>query len=103
MGAGAILTAAIAVAKAQTDSTLDELAAHNDNPATDYDAAIARFAQVPPEEGDAINPLCRSKLMTHRNKTERVILRVHRMTNCPPQLGELAPLLLDHGYNCLIP
>ena len=103
MGAGAILTAAIAVAKAQTDSTLDELAAHNDNPATDYDAAIARFAQVQAEEGDAINPLCHSKLMTHGNKTERVIVLVHGMTNCPQQFAEFAPLFFEHGYNVLIP
>ncbi len=103
MGAGAILTAAIAVAKAQADSTLDELAAHNDNPATDYDAAIARFAQVQAEEGDTINPLCRSKLMAHGKKTERIIVLVHGMTNCPQQFAEFAPLFFEHGYNVLIP
>jgi esterase/lipase len=58
---------------------------------------------VQAEEGDTINPLCRSKLMTHGNKTERVIVLVHGMTNCPQQFVEFAPLFFEHGYNVLIP
>jgi esterase/lipase len=103
MGAGAILTAATVVAKAQIDGTLDELAAHSDNPAPDYDAAIASFAQIQAEEDDTINPLCRSKLMTHGVKAERVIVLVHGMTNCPQQFVEFAPLFKEQGYNVLIP
>jgi esterase/lipase len=103
IGTGAILTAATVVAKAQIDSTLDELAAHIDNPVADYDAAIARFAQVQAEEDDTINPLCRSKLMTHGKKTERVIVLVHGITNCPQQFVEFAPLFFERGYNVLIP
>lgn len=103
IGTGAILTAATVVAKVQIDSTLDELAAHIDNPVADYDAAIARFVQVQAEEDDTINPLCGSKLMTHGKKTERVIVVVHGITNCPQQFVEFAPLFFERGYNVLIP
>jgi len=76
-----------------------------ENPAPDYDSAVARFGQVQAqEEADStLNPVCRSKLLTHGRKMERAIVLMHGMTNCPQQYVALAPLFYERGYNVLIP
>src|SRR5205823_11845842 len=91
--------------KASTRSSTDELSAHSIDPATDYETAMARFAQVQAQEeaDEALNPVCRSKLLTHGSKTEGVIILMHGMTNCPQQFVELAPKFYEQGYNVLIP
>lgn len=76
---------------------------HTDLPASDYDAALAQFAQLRAQEDERINPLCRSQLLTHGHKTSRVLVLVHGLTNCPQQYVELAPLFYQQGYNVLIP
>jgi pimeloyl-ACP methyl ester carboxylesterase len=103
IGTGALLAAAAIAIKARNNSSNESLAEHADKPATDYDAAIARYAEVQAAEDDAINPVCRSKIMTHGVKTEHVIVLVHGITNCPQQFAEFAPLLFERGYNVLIP
>jgi len=47
------------------------------NPAADYDAALVRFALLRAQDGAEVNPVCRSTLLTHGEKTERVIVLVH--------------------------
>jgi pimeloyl-ACP methyl ester carboxylesterase len=73
------------------------------HPAGDYDEALARFATMQALDGPEINPVCRSTLLTHDERTEQVIVLVHGITNCPRQFVRLAPLFFDRGYNVLIP
>jgi pimeloyl-ACP methyl ester carboxylesterase len=86
-------------------SSTDALSAHSIDPATDYETALARFAQVQAQEeaDETLNPVCRSKLLTHGSKTKHVIVLMHGMTNCPQQFVELAPKFYEQGYNVLIP
>lgn len=104
IGAGALLITAVAITiMTRKSSSIDSLDEHADNLALDYDAAIARYAEIQATEDDTINPVCRSKIMTHGAKTEHVIVLVHGITNCPEQFAEFAPLFFEQGYNILIP
>jgi pimeloyl-ACP methyl ester carboxylesterase len=104
-GAGAILAFTWLALKVLARQATDQLGTVQDDPATDYEAAMARFAQVQAQEEahEKLNPVCRSKLLSHGRKTERVIVLMHGMTNCPQQFVELAPRLYEQGYNVLIP
>jgi esterase/lipase len=104
-GTGAALSLAWLVLKAANRFSTDTLASHPIDPATDYETAMARFAQVQAQEGAhrKLNPVCCSKLLTHGSKTEHVIILMHGMTNCPQQFVELAPIFYEQGYNVLIP
>jgi pimeloyl-ACP methyl ester carboxylesterase len=73
------------------------------DPAPDYAAAQEKFAALQALDGDDVNPVCRSQWLTHSEKTERVIVLMHGMTNCPAQYIKLAPLFFERGYNVLIP
>ena len=104
-GTGAALALAWLVLKVSNRSSTDALASQSIDPATDYESALARFAQVQAleEAKETLNPVCCSKLLTHGYKTERVIILMHGMTNCPQQFVEFAPILYEQGYNVLIP
>jgi len=73
------------------------------NPARDYDEALTRFAVMQAQDGPEVNPVCRSTLLTHDERTEQAIVLVHGITNCPRQFIELAPLFFERGYNVLVP
>jgi alpha-beta hydrolase superfamily lysophospholipase len=73
------------------------------DPAPDHAAAEAKFAALQALDGDDVNPVCRSQLLTHGAKVERAIVLMHGMTNCPAQYVKLAPLFFERGYNVLIP
>lgn len=83
----------------------DDLEAYPEDPATDYEMAMARLAQVNVQEASiaGLNPVCHTTAITHGHKTERVIILMHGMTNCPAQFVEFAPLFYERGYNVLIP
>ncbi len=102
---GAIVACAALVLKVLVRASADELEAHRDDPASDYEAAMARFEQIQAREAamDELNPVCLSKVLTHGHKTERTIVLMHGMTNCPAQFRALAPLFYEQGYNVLIP
>jgi pimeloyl-ACP methyl ester carboxylesterase len=104
-GAGATLALTWLVLKASHRSSADALASHSIDPATDYKTALARFAQLQAKEEaeGKLNPVCCSKVLTQGRKTERVIILMHGMTNCPQQFVELAPKFFEQGYNVLIP
>ncbi len=72
-------------------------------PASDYPAALAQFAALQALDGPDVNPECRSQLLTHGHMTDRAIVLIHGMTNCPCQYKQLAPLFFDLGYNVLAP
>lgn len=102
---GLLLAAGGIVLEKLTRDITDDLETYVDDPATNYETAIARLARVQAEEeADAtLNPVCRAKLLTHGRKVERAIILMHGMTNCPEQFAELAPLFYAQGYNVLIP
>jgi alpha-beta hydrolase superfamily lysophospholipase len=72
-------------------------------PAPDYAAAMERLAELEALDGGDVNSDCRTQALTHNVMTERVIVLVHGMTNCPYQFRELAPSFFERGYNVLIP
>ena len=72
-------------------------------PATDYAAALIRFQQIQEKEGPEVDPVCRSILLTHGNRSERSVVLFHGYTNCPQQFRELGQMFYDLGYNVLIP
>jgi pimeloyl-ACP methyl ester carboxylesterase len=73
------------------------------NPATDYAEAVSRFQKMQENEGPELNPVCRSILLTHGQRTEKAVLFFHGYTNCPQQFHELGQIFYDMGYNVLIP
>ena len=105
LGAGAALTLTWLALKASDSSSVDDLALHSSDPAIDYETAMARFAQIQAQEEaqENLNTVCCSKILTHGHKTERVIILMHGMTNCPQQFVEFAPIFFEQGYNVLIP
>jgi pimeloyl-ACP methyl ester carboxylesterase len=72
-------------------------------PAKDFAEAQTQFATLQALDGDAVNPVCRSQLLTHDRRTDRAIVLIHGMTNCPQQYEQFASLLLAKGFNVLIP
>jgi pimeloyl-ACP methyl ester carboxylesterase len=99
---GAAVICAVLVARRGVRLSPDEL---QDYPATDYEQARARFAELLAQEQEiaAFNPVCHSQWLTHGRKTKRAIILVHGMTNCPEQYADLAPLFFARGYNVLLP
>ncbi|MEM7345824.1 MAG: alpha/beta fold hydrolase [Chloroflexota bacterium] len=73
------------------------------NPTQSYEEAIERAEKLQAADTDSINPLCHTKLLTHGQQVERVIVLLHGFTSCPHQYNQLAQLLFDQGYNVFIP
>lgn len=73
------------------------------DPARDYPDALTRLAALQARAGAEVNPVCRTYLLTHGHRTERAIVLLHGMTNCPAQFTQLAPLFFERGYNVLVP
>jgi pimeloyl-ACP methyl ester carboxylesterase len=75
----------------------------NPHPASDYAEAISRFQKIQENEGPELNPVCRSILLSHGQRTERAVVFFHGYTNCPEQFRKLGEIFYDMGYNVLIP
>ncbi len=73
------------------------------NPARDYDDAMARLAILRALEGADVNPVCRTRALTHGRRTLHAIALFHGMTSCPQQFQRLAEDLHRAGYNVLLP
>ncbi|MGI9117691.1 MAG: alpha/beta hydrolase [Gaiellales bacterium] len=72
-------------------------------PADGYDAAIKRFDAATMVEGRiGVLGQCRSRLITHGEQTDVVVVLFHGWTNCPRQFDELGQRLFDAGANVLI-
>jgi carboxylesterase len=76
------------------------------NPAQSYEEAKARWETLttPTEEegGELMSPLADSFLLDHGQKTNRVYVLVHGLTNSPHQWEPFAKELYDKGYNVLV-
>lgn len=55
------------------------------------------------DNDSSINPVCKSKLLEHSQKVEKVIILYHGFTNCPAQFSLLGQQLFEQGYNVYIP
>ena len=71
-------------------------------PLHDYLEAARAVQQLAAAEGDAVNPLCHTRLLGHGAKTARTIVIFHGISNCPQQFAALAALLYARGYNVLL-
>jgi carboxylesterase len=72
-------------------------------PVADYDEALARITALQARDTDIINPVCRTQLLTHGRRVERVIVMLHGYTNCPQQFVRLGQQFYERGCNVLIP
>lgn len=70
-------------------------------PTQSYAEACARLETLVAEEGEPINPRCRTTLLHHGVQTEHAIVFIHGFTNCPYQFHQLAPLFHQQGWNTL--
>ena len=73
------------------------------SPVLDYAVAFDRFQRLQEREGPEVNPVCRSILLTHGQRTERAVVFFHGYTNCPEQFRKLGQIFYEMGYNVLIP
>jgi len=73
------------------------------NPAKSYDEALQRAEVLQARDGDDINLVSRTLLLTHGRATERVVIWLHGYTNNPAQFRQLAQLCFDQGCNVLVP
>lgn len=75
----------------------------NPNPATSYENSIERIQSVIAEETGKVCDVCGTRLLTHGERTNKVVVLVHGLTNSPRQFQELGEMLYNDGYNVLIP
>jgi alpha-beta hydrolase superfamily lysophospholipase len=71
-------------------------------PLHDYPEAAAAVQQLAAAEGDAVNPLCHTQLLSHGAKTARVVVIFHGISNCPQQFVAVAAMLYARGCNVLL-
>jgi esterase/lipase len=69
----------------------------------DYSHAIELVEHVQARDTAEVNPLCRSRLYTHEQKTDRAIVLLHGYTNNPRMFYKLGEELFTAGYNVWIP
>ena len=73
------------------------------DPALDFADAMARFAALQAQEGPEVNPVCKSFVLSHEEKTPRALVFFHGYTNCPQQFRQLGEEFHRRGYNVFAP
>lgn len=75
------------------------------NPASSYEDAAARIEAIQSEEAELgeLNPVCGTRLLSHGEQVENVIVFLHGFTSCPDQFGQLGQEFFEKGYNVYIP
>lgn len=71
-------------------------------PLASYADAVAAIDAIIADEGDAIHPLCHTKLLTHGDTTAHAVVIYHGMGTCPQQFATLAQQLYEDGANVVI-
>jgi alpha-beta hydrolase superfamily lysophospholipase len=71
-------------------------------PLQDYPQAAAAVQRLAAAEGNAVNPLCHTRLLGHGAKTARAVVIFHGISNCPQQFAAGASMLYARGYNVLL-
>ncbi len=72
-------------------------------PAADYADGMARLAALAALDGPAVNSVCGTRVYSHGARTERVVVLLHGLTNCPAQFDSLARLVYARGSNVIVP
>jgi carboxylesterase len=72
------------------------------DPATSYEDAIQRFEKIQQAEEPFVKEVAASQLLTHGEKTDKVYVLIHGLTNSPHQFAELGELLYEDGNNVLL-
>lgn len=72
-------------------------------PARSYEAALERVAAMKRLDDDSILPIACTTLHDQGKKAPVAVVLLHGFTNHPGQYREFAPLLVQRGYNVLIP
>ncbi len=75
----------------------------NPQPASNYQSALEKFGRLQMCDGEDVNGVCRSRLLSHNARTPAAVVLLHGITNCPEQYAQLAPELYRRGYNVLVP
>lgn len=76
----------------------------NPQPAKSFNEALAKFQALRQEESALpLAPEGASRLLHHGQKTDRVFVLLHGLTNCPEQFLPLAKILHEKGANVIIP
>ncbi len=71
-------------------------------PAADYEQALHKLDDQLSKDLPRIRDICKTRLLTHGHKTEKVIVFFHGFTNCPEQFHKLADYFYGQGSNVLI-
>lgn len=104
IGGGATALALLGIGAVVCYPTATTTLSPRPRPTKSYEDAVQRFAQLYEAlDGSAINPVCRSQLLTHDHQTDRAVILLHGMTNCPAQFLTLGTLLYEQGCNVLLP
>ncbi|MHB9111311.1 MAG: alpha/beta hydrolase [Thermoleophilia bacterium] len=77
--------------------------ASNPNPATSYADSVQRIQSVLDNEAGKVCDICGTRFYPHGDRTKKVVVLVHGLTNSPRQFEELGQMLFSDGYNVLIP
>ena len=72
-------------------------------PAASYDEALGIVAELRGADTPAIAAKCRTILMTHGRRTDRAVVLLHGLTNCPAQFESIGRACYEAGANVLIP
>jgi carboxylesterase len=72
------------------------------SPAGSYDEAVARYKELEQAEKGIINESSGSYLLAHGQKTPRVYVLIHGVTNSPVQWLEFGQMMYEQGHNVLI-
>jgi len=68
-----------------------------------YQAGIEIAEGLKALDGPNVNPSCRTRLYTHKRRTEHSLVLLHGFTNCPQQFDALGKHFHELGWNVLIP
>ncbi len=74
------------------------------SPAASFEEALAKFENLRRDEASRpLRPEGASRLFHHGQKTRRVFVLLHGLTNCPEQFVPLAKILYAKGANVVLP
>ena len=69
----------------------------------DYSEGMRIAATLQDLDGPNVNPLCRTRVYSHRRRVERSLVLLHGFTNCPQQFDALGRQFHERGWNVVIP
>lgn len=75
------------------------------SPATSFEGAMMRLQAIIKAQNaqPELMPVCHTKVMSHGEKVENVIVLFHGLTSCPEQFAQLGERFFGKGYNVIIP